>query len=211
MKSTPCVVSVAEHAGWAHVLCVAASTHVPAVIERRRVTLIDAGLPTMPYHHESLGMHVDEADALIARVRRSIAACATRALREVVTDLAPAYSVAALAIREPTFPELPATVAVVRRSYRLQCAADGMMYQLALCHAARDLGLDVHQCRRDEEVGEAAERLGVRAVEIESFVSGAGRPPGPPWTQEHRRAFAAGIAALAAPPARRRLTIRQGR
>jgi sugar phosphate isomerase/epimerase len=101
-------------------------------------------------------------------------------------------------------------VAAVRRSYRLQCAADGVLYQLALCHAARDLGLDVHQCRRDHEIAEAAARLGVRAVEIESFVSGAGRPPGPPWTQEHRRAFAAGIAALAA-PAHRRLTIRQRR
>jgi hypothetical protein len=38
----------------------------------------------------------------------------------------------------------------------------------------------------------------VTADAIESFVSGTGRPPGPPWTQEHRRAYAAGIASLAA-------------
>lgn len=204
MKLTPCVISVADHAGWAYVVCVAAPADVPAVVERRRVTLIDTGLPTLPYHHESLGMPENEANALIARVRRSIARCTSRALREIVTDLASAYPVFALAIREPPFAELPETVAVVRQSYRLQCAADGMMYQLALCRAARDLGLEVHLCRRGEESARAAARLESQAEDVESFVSGAGRPSGPPWTQEHRRAYAAGIAALAACAGRHR-------
>ena len=142
-------------------------------------------------------MRGDKANALIVRVRRSIAACTSRALHGVVTDLAPTYSVVALAIREPPFPELPETVAPVRQSYRLQCAADGMMYQLALCQAARDLGLEVHLCRRGEEAARAAARLEVQPDNVESFVSGAGRPSGPPWTEEHRRAYAAGIATLA--------------
>jgi len=73
-----------------------------------------------------------------------------------------------------------------------------MMYQLALCRAADDLGLAVHLCRRGKENARAAAALEVRADDVESFVSDTGRPPGPPWTQEHRRAFAAGIAALAA-------------
>jgi hypothetical protein len=198
MELPPCVISAADHAGWAHLVCVAAPDRVPVVVERRRVTLIDAGLPALPYHHESLGMREDEANALIARVRRSIAACTARALRRTVADLAPAYRVVALAIREPPFTELPESVVAVRRSYQLQCAADGMMYQLGLCRAARDLGLDVHLCRRGEETGRAAARLEVHSDRIDSFVSGKGRPPGPPWTREHRRAYAAGIAALAA-------------
>jgi hypothetical protein len=197
MTRTPCVISVADHAGWAHLVCVAAPDGVPAVVERRRVPTIDAGLPTMPYHHESLGMPEDEANALIARVRRSIAGCTSRALHGVVADLAPAYPVVALAIRELAFPELPDTVAVVRQSYRLQCAADGMMYQLALRRAARDLGLEVDLCRRGEETARAAARLEVHPDDMASFLSGAGRPSGPPWTEEHRRAYAAGIAALA--------------
>jgi hypothetical protein len=206
MRPAPCVVSAAEHAGWAHFVCVAAPGNVPAVIERRRVTLIDAGLPTLPYHHDSVGMREDEANALIARVRQSIAASASRALQDMVTDLAPGYAVIALAIRKPPFPELPGTIAAVWQSYRLQCAADGMLYQLALCRAARDLGLQVHQCDRGEEIARAAARLQVSPDEMEAFVSGAGRPSGPPWTQEHRRAYAAGIAALAA-QARRRFRI----
>ena len=196
MRAVPCVASVAEHAGWAHVVCVAMAGDIPAVIERRRVTLIDAGLPTQPYHHESIGMREDEANALIARVRRSIATHASFALQRVITDLAPAHAVVALAIRKPPFSELPATVANVWQSYRLQCAADGMMYQLAMSGAARELGLEVHLSHRGEEAAVAADRLGISADDIEWFVSAAGRPSGTPWTQEHRRAFAAGIAAL---------------
>jgi hypothetical protein len=209
MTAVPCVVSVADHAGWSHLVCVAAAKRVPVVIGRQRVATIDDGLPTMPYHHESLRMDVDAADALIARVRRSIAECTSRALRGVVDGLAPAYRVVALAIREPTFPELPPAVAVVRQSYQLQCAADGMMYQLAMCDAARGLGIDVQQCRRGEETALAAARLDVPVSEVEGFVGSRGRPSGPPWTEEHRRAFAAGIAALAGRSDRpRRLRLR---
>jgi hypothetical protein len=206
MTPPPCIVSAAEHAGWAHFVCVAAPGNVPAVIERRRVTLIGRGLPTMPYHHDSIGMREDEANALIARVRRSIAASTSRALRRLLTDLAPRYAVVALAIRQPPFSDLPGTVAAVWQSYPLQCAADGMMYQIAICDAARQLKLHVHLCRRGEETSRAAQQLDVTPGEIETFVSRSGRPSGPPWTEEHRRAYAAGIAALSA-HARRRLSI----
>jgi hypothetical protein len=206
MRSAPCVISVADHTGWAHLVCVAAPGNVPAVVARRRVTLIDTGLPTMPYEHGTTAMREDEANAVIARVRRSIAVRTSEALRRVVTELAPAHAVVAVAIREPPFDGLPATVAAVRASHRLFCAADGMLYQLAICRAARQLELDVQMCRRGMEAARAAERLGVTPDEIDEFVGRTGRPDGPPWTQEHRRAYAAGIAALAA-HARGRLTM----
>jgi hypothetical protein len=206
MTPSTCIVSAVEHAGWAHFICVAAPGNVPAVVERRRVTLIGEGLPTMPYHHDSIGMREDEANALIGRVRRSIAAYSARALHRIVTDLAPRHAVVALAIRKPPYAELPGTVAAVWQSYQLQCAADGMLYQLAICQAARQLKLDVHQCRRGEETARAAQQVGALPAEIDLFVSRTGRPSGPPWTQEHRRAYAAGIAALAA-YARRRLIV----
>ena len=198
MRPAPCVVSVAEHTGWAHLVCVAARGNVPAVIARRRVVLIDQGLPTLPYEYDTTAMREDEANAVIARVRRSIAARTSDALRRVVIELAPVHTAVALAIREPPFDDLPATVAAVRMSYRLLCAADGMLYQLAICRAARQLELEVHLCRRGEEAARAAHRLGVTPADVEEFVSRTGRPAGPPWGQEHRRAYAAGIAVLAA-------------
>jgi hypothetical protein len=198
MRPEPCVVSVADHTGWAHLVCVAAQGNVPAVIARRRVALVDPGLPTMPYEHGTAALPEDEANAVIARVRRSIAARTSEALRRVVLEMAPAQAAVAVAIRKPPFDALPATVAAVRASHRLLCAADGMLYQLAICRAARQLELEVQLCRRGEEADRAAQQLGVTPAEIEEFVGRIGRPAGPPWTQEHRRAYAAGIAALAA-------------
>ena len=206
MRRIPCVISVAEHAGWAQVVCVAAPDGVPEVVTRRRVVLIERGVPTQPYHHESTRMREDEAQALVERVQRSIAICTAAALRQLVTDLASTYAVVALAIRKSPFPRLPRSVAAVLASYPLMCAADGMMYQRAVCRAARQLGLDVQLFDRREETARAAEIVGVTPEDIEEFVTRTGRPAGPPWTQEHRRAYAAGIAALA-PHVRERLTI----
>src|SRR5882672_11121830 len=146
VRPAPCVVSVAEHTGWAHLVCVAARGNVPVVIARRRVALIDKGLPTLPYEHDTAAMREDEANAVIAGVRRSIAARTSDALRRLVIELAPAHTAVALAIRKPPFDALAATVAAVRTSHRLLCAADGMLYQLAICHAARQLSLDVQMC-----------------------------------------------------------------
>src|SRR5471030_3376431 len=123
MRPAPCVVSVAEHTGWAHLVCVAARGNVPAVIARRRVALIDQGLPTLPYEHDTTAMREDEANAVIARVRRSVAARTLEALQRIVSELAPAHTVVGLAIRKPPFDDLPATVAAVRASYPLLCAA----------------------------------------------------------------------------------------
>ena len=150
----------------------------------------------MPYEHESVGMKEAEADALIARVRRSVVARSTLALQRVVTELSPTYAAVALAIRKPPFAELPDKVSAVWQSYRLQCAADGMLYQSAICAAARKLGLEVQLCSRGAEAASAARCLRVTLDDVEEFVGRTGRPAGPPWTAEHRRAYAAGIAAL---------------
>ena len=180
MRPAPCVVSVVEHTGWAHVVCVAAHGNAPAVIARRRVVLIDQALPTLPYEHETTATREDEADAVLAGVWQSIAARTSDALRRVVIELAPSHIAIALAIRESPFDDLPATVAAVRTSYRPLCAADGMLYQLAICRAARQLKLDVHMCGRGGETARAAQRVGVTPAEIEEFVSRTGRPAGTP-------------------------------
>jgi hypothetical protein len=198
MKRTPCVMSIVEHAGWAHVICVGVRENGPAVVARRRITIIDPGVPTQPYHHEATAMTDADANALITRVRRSIATRSSSALRSVVTDLAPDHAVVAVTIRKPPFDDLPDTYAPIRESYRLMCAADGMMYQLAICRAARLLELDVQMCPRGEEASWAAKKLGVPIGDVERFVNETGRPPGPPWTEEHRRGYAAGIAVLTA-------------
>ena len=208
MKGAPCVVSVADHTGWAHLVCVAAHDRLPAVIARRRVTLIDRGLPSQPYEHDTLGMREDDAQDLIARVHKSIDSCTTNALERLIVELAPASTIVALAIRKPPFPSIPKDVAAVHASYQLRCSADGMMYQQAFCRAAKRLKLTVQSCTRGEEATLAAKELGVTPADVEGFITHSGRPAGPPWTAEHRRAYAAGIAALAGHAGRLRLVPR---
>src|SRR4029453_15154542 len=110
LTRAPCVVSVAEHTGWAHLVCVAAPGPVPAVIARRRVTLIDSGLPTQPYEPDSTEMGEDDANDLMGQGRGSIAARSSDALTRVVTELPRPYVVVAVAIRKPPFANLPKTV-----------------------------------------------------------------------------------------------------
>lgn len=66
-----------------------------------------------------------------------------------------------------------------------------MLFNRAICAAARRAGLKVQLCRRGDEMELAAAALRVSPEALEEFVSGAGRPKGPPWTEEHRGAGAA--------------------
>jgi hypothetical protein len=194
---TPSILAVSEHTGWAYVVCASARDRRPFVVTRRRIALIDRGLPTQPYEHETRAMRPDEADALVADVRKSVARTTDLALGRIVDELSREHAVTTLTIRTPPFATLPASAAAVHASYPLLCAADGLLYHLAIRDAATRLGLEVQLCRRGGEIGLAAAALGVTPDAVEEFVSGPGRPTGPPWTGEHRRGYAAAIAALA--------------
>jgi hypothetical protein len=194
---TPSILAVSEHTGWAYVVCVSARGRRPFVITRRRITLIERGLPTQPYEHDTQAKPPDEAEALVAHVRKSIARTTDLALGRLVDELSREHPATTLTIRKPPFQKLPASVAAVHASYRLLCAADGVMYHLAICKAAKRLGLEIELCRRGDEIGLAAAALGVSLDAVEEFVTGPGRPSGPPWTVEHRRGYAAAIGALA--------------
>jgi hypothetical protein len=189
-------VGVAEHSGWAELVSIAPRGGAIAVIDRRRVELIDAGLPNQPYHHEALDLTPDDAQALVDRVRRSVDACCRRALEKLRADLAPDRLVA-LAIREPPGPPIPGQVAEVLRSYRTTCSADGEMYRQTLCDAAAGLGIEVVRHRKGKELESAASALRVDEPRVRKRIAELGGALGPPWRDEHRRATAAAIAALA--------------
>jgi hypothetical protein len=195
--STPAVIGVAQHAGWGIFVCVAIDGGIPVVIDRRRSELIEPGLPTQPYHHETLTMDHHEADALVSRVRMSVAECARRALDQIRRDVGPNHDVKAIAIREAPYPRLPDSVAEVHHAGRLLYAADGMIYQRALCDAAEKVRLEVYQHRRGDELRRAAEALGSSEAAVDGLMNELRHTLGPPWTKEHRMACAASIAVLA--------------
>jgi hypothetical protein len=192
----PVVVGVADHNGWAVLVTAAAVNGEPAVVDRRRVRLIEKGVPSQPYHHETLDLGDTEAEQLLRKVRQSIAACTALAFDRLAADLSPGYRVSSMTIRQPPLPHLPATVAEVHRSYFAQCRADGMLYHTAICEAARQRDWTLVLHRRGEEIAKAAEAVNVSTREVERFMNDLKRTLKPPWTAEHRHAFAAAIGSL---------------
>jgi hypothetical protein len=195
-NARPVVVGVADHNGWAILVSAAAVNGAPTVIDRRRVELIERGVPSQPYHHETLALSNDEAEQLLRQVRRSIAACTTLAFDRLAADLSPQYRLSAITIRQPPLAHLPPTVAEVHASYHVMCRADGMLYHSAICADVRrrDWKLVLH--RRGEETAQAAEALQVSTDEVERFLDDLRLTLRPPWTAEYRNAFAAAIGSL---------------
>ena len=182
-----------DHAGWAIVVCVAGSK----LLDKRRVELVDPGLPSLPHHHPCQHLPIVEAVALVARVRASAEACARRAF-----DTLP-KGIGAIAIRKR--PKLPPTVAERIRSYYAQTRADGVMFRDALEAAALARGWRVHEYEAKTVLAEAAAALRLKH-DIDAWLQDVGRNAGRPWTGDHRLAMAAAIVAASARPARARKT-----
>jgi hypothetical protein len=175
---------------------VAANRGVPVVVDRRRVDLIEPGLPSQPYHHETVGMPLPQAEKLVLRVRESVLRTTIARLTEL-RDQLQSYTIVAMTLRHPPLSYVPVTVAEAHASYPVMCRADGMMYHDALCAAAQRLGMSVELHDRGTEVARAAARVDVNTEALEQFVRDAGKSLGPPWRKEHCLATAAAIGVLA--------------
>ena len=191
------VLGVADHNGWAVCVTVAASRGLPVVLDRRRLELIEPGVPSQPYHHETVGMPLPEAEKLVVRVRESVMRTTRARLSELREQLRPRCTIVAMTLRIPPLAYVPVTVAEAHESYPVMCRADAMMYHGALCTAARRLRIAVELHDRGEQVGRAVERLGVSLEAMERFLDTAGESHGPPWRKEHRLAAAAALGVLA--------------
>lgn len=196
--SVPAVLGVADHNGWAICVTVAAARGVPVVVDRRRIELVEPGLPSQPYHHETVGMPLAEGERLVVRVRASVRRTAGDRLLALRDELRPRFALAAMTLRVPPLAYVPVTVAEAHASYPVMCRADAMLYHDALCAAARQLDLPLVQQIRGQEIERAAECFGASVEAIEQFLRAAGDSMGPPWRQEHRLAAAAAMTALAA-------------
>lgn len=179
-------VGVADHWGWAILIAVGSDG---AFLDRRRVELVDRGMPAYPHHHEALSLPTDEGVALVQRVAQSVNACASARLAEI--DEAMPETITGIAIRES--PALPATIAERLAEYRAQNVADSVMYRDALARAAAERGWAVHLYNPRRVLAEAAAALG--RTSINGLLEKTGAALGPPWQKDHRIAMAAAIAA----------------
>ena len=181
------VIGVSDHGGWA-VLVTAAPDGT--LLDRRRVDLVDEGLPKLPHHHDAQGLPIDEAAAMVERVRVSAERHAVRAL-DAVGMVAP--RILGVALRK--CPPLPATIAERLKDYRAQNVADWVMYRKALASAAEARGWPVHWYDANTVFDAASHALGVE--NLDAHFLEVRKAVGPPWGKDHKLAMAAAIAAAA--------------
>jgi hypothetical protein len=178
------IIGVSDHAGWAVLVTVAGDG---TLLDRRRLDLLDEGLPKLPHHHEAQGLPLEEAVDLIERVRVSAARHAAFGF-DAVASAVPA-PILGVALRE--CPRLPATVAERLEDYRAQNVADTVMYRHVLAGAADARGWSVHWYRARNILDSA--RAALQVEDLDAHFRQVKRSVGPPWRQDHRVAMAAAI------------------
>ena len=139
---------IADHLGWA-VAVTATADH--EVVDRRRIALIEPGMPAAPIHHE--GRDLDDAAtvALIAQAQASIVRATSAAFDEIAAALpAPVESIS---LRSWPL-DFPQDIAVQRRS-PWEAHADPIMYRKLLSELADARGWEVPPLR-----GEGCRRSG---------------------------------------------------
>jgi hypothetical protein len=145
-------IGIAHHYGWG--IAVTASPSFE-VVDRRRIELIEPGLPAAPIHHEG-GVHDlhssgeplddDRLAELVTNVRQSVASAAASSLDALVKSLS--EPVESIAIRAwPS--DFPGDIATLRRP-PYESRADSVMYCQVLPEVAaeRGWGVRTHHGRR---------------------------------------------------------------
>jgi len=174
---------IAHHLGWA-VAVTASADH--KVVDRRRIELIEPGIPTAPIHHEGKPLDDMAIAALVAKVRGSVVRAASAALDELTTALPEPIVSISLRAWPVDFPE---DIAVQRRA-PYESRADSVMYRQVLAELAHARGWKVHLYDAKDVEDEV---IGILAGRADEVLHGPRATLGPPWSKDHRMALAATI------------------
>ncbi len=178
-------VGIAHHLGWAVTVTASADYEV---VDRRRIELIEPGMPTAPIEHEATTLNHDATATMVAEVRAS----ALRATSASLDQLAASVPAPIVSMSLRAWPlDFPDAVAVQRRP-PYQARADSVMYCQVLAECAYFRGWDVHLFDAKDVEAQAARILGARVGYV---LHGPRATLGPPWTKDHRTALAATIVA----------------
>jgi hypothetical protein len=170
---------IADHLGWA-VAVTASADH--EVVDRRRIELVERGVPSMPIHSEAKRLDVAATAALVAEVRASAARATAAALDELPAPIA------SIALRRWP-PDFPSDIAVQCRS-PYEARADAIMYRQVLAEIASARGWEVAFYDAKDVLDRALVILGART---DAVLRGPRALLGPPWAKDHRVALAATI------------------
>jgi hypothetical protein len=179
-------IGVSDHGGWAVLVTATADG---TIVDRRRIELVDPDLPKLPHHHEAQALPLDEALALVERVRASAVRHAALGLENVARTVS--VSIRGIALRH--LQPLPPTTAERLRDYRSRNVADWVMYREALAGAAESRGWSVSWYNPKTVLDAARATLTPR--NFDSHFNLAKKSLGAPWGADQRMAMASAIVA----------------
>jgi hypothetical protein len=178
-------VGIAHHLGWA-VVVTASADH--EVVDRRRIELLEPGMPAAPIEHEAKALDNADAARMVAEVRAS----AVRATSASLDQLAASLPGPIISMSLRAWPlDFPDDIVVQRRPPH-ESRADSVMYCQVLSECAYVRGWEIHLFDAKDVEARAARILGGRADDV---LHGPRATLGPPWTKDHRIALAATIVA----------------
>jgi hypothetical protein len=178
-------VGIAHHLGWA-VAITASADH--EVVDRRRIELIEPGMPPAPIEHDAKPLNDEAATRMVAEVRASVLRSASASLDRLAASLAEPIVSMSLRAWPLDFPD----DIVIQRRAPYESRADSVMYCQVLSECAHARGWEVHLFDAKDVEAQAARILGKRARDV---LHGPRATLGPPWTMDHRIALAATIVA----------------
>ena len=178
-------VGIAHHLGWA--VAVTASTD-HEVVDRRRIELIEPGMPAAPVEHDARPLSDDAAAKMVADARSSAVRATSASLDQLAASLPEPIVSVSLRAWQLDFPD----DIVVQRRPPYDSRADSVMYCQVLAECAHIRGWKVHLFDARNVEAQAARFLGKRADDV---LYRRRATLGPPWTKDHRIALAATILA----------------
>jgi hypothetical protein len=183
-------VGIAHHLGWA-VAVTASDGHV--VADRRRIELIEPGMPAAPVEHEARPLDDGAAARMVTEVRASALRATSASLDQLAASLPGPVVSMSLRAWPLDFPD----DIVSQRRPPYESRADSVMYCQVLAECAHARGWEVHLFNAKDVEAQAARILGERAGDV---LRGPRATLGPPWTKDHRIALAATIVAASGLP-----------
>jgi hypothetical protein len=186
------------HSGWAAAVAVAGPANAPTAIARRRIEMVDQGVPgaAQPYH-AAAGLNIRDAERIVTNCAARAALLAQRALAAMVEELLGAgYAVTGCGLLLASGRPLPALESILA-SHPLIHTAEGELFREALRAASRECGVPMAVVKERELFTRGTSELGIPEDALQRRLSEMGRAMGSPWRQDEKYAAMAGWLALA--------------
>ena len=180
------------HSGWAVLVVIGKQGDEVAVIDRRRIELVDATWAKQPYHAAE-GLERQKARDLVTRgidIAHRLALAEMKAAIKRERDRKNDVAGCAVVVGTP-MPDWN-TDEILAVHFRMH-KAEGVLFQNALVRASEKCKLNTLPVLEKELVTQATTQLGDKLVKQ---IAGLGKSVGPPWGKDQKDATVVALMAL---------------